>query len=101
MNNYQNVRCCVCNQDNTGEAFTVHRDYALNVHGEFRIVKCKNCGFVYQNPRPDSDLLKHLYRETYEKISNPGKGIIAKSTYIPDFVKDLYKYLTGDYTIYL
>lgn len=101
MNNYQNVRCCVCNQDATGGTVTLHRAYSLNVHDEFSIVTCKNCGFVYQNPRPDSDLLKNYYTETYEQIGNPDKGIIAKAAYIPDFVKDLYKYLTGDYTAYL
>lgn len=33
----------------------------IAVQNGYRIVKCSNCGFVYVNPRPDNETLKHLY----------------------------------------
>lgn len=37
-----------------------------------RVVMCRNCGFVYVNPRPDNETLKHLYLKYLpSKIEDP------------------------------
>ena len=42
------------------------RDLLLEVSGDlFTIVKCRNCGLVYLNPRPSKDLLGSYYPTDY------------------------------------
>ena len=57
----ETVNCNLCNQDNT---FLISKvlDYRYELSKvEFNLVKCKNCGLVYFNPRPDSIEMKNYY----------------------------------------
>lgn len=47
------VKCPLCNQDKTK---------LITKEGEFSIVECLVCGFVYVNPQPDEDYLKNHYQ---------------------------------------
>ena len=38
---------------------------------EYRLVRCRDCGLVYLNPRPDEKSLIHLYPQEYEPYRAP------------------------------
>jgi 2-polyprenyl-3-methyl-5-hydroxy-6-metoxy-1,4-benzoquinol methylase len=69
------TNCFVCggkefSQFNTCLDYTVSRD-------KFTIVKCKDCGFIFTNPRPDSnEIVKYYESEDYISHSDSSKGII-------------------------
>lgn len=48
------IKCNICQSTDTEE---------LYVKNSFHIVKCKKCGLVYVNPRPDTMELKQFYRD--------------------------------------
>jgi len=50
------IKCNLCESDNSKLLFV---KYGYN------IIKCKNCGFIYVNPRPTEDELKEFYSEKY------------------------------------
>lgn len=52
------VKCCVCNSDNFLKLYTIKR-----YEGTFDVAKCKNCGHVYQNPRPKEREIKKFYNK--------------------------------------
>ena len=42
----------------------------------FPVVKCKNCGFIYANPRPTEEALRGFYDESYYRSHGPiGYGV--------------------------
>lgn len=47
----ENIKCNLCNKDNFKVLFET-KDYNYNYPGDFKIVKCNNCGLVFLNPRP-------------------------------------------------
>jgi len=52
------------------------KDYFLSGE-DFPIVKCKNCGFVFTNPRPKpADLGKYYESDEYISHSNSKKGLL-------------------------
>jgi SAM-dependent methyltransferase len=51
--------CPVCGSPSAHLAIEGIRDYLCGLPGEFRYVRCRDCGLTYQNPRPRTeDLLK-------------------------------------------
>jgi 2-polyprenyl-3-methyl-5-hydroxy-6-metoxy-1,4-benzoquinol methylase len=55
--------CPVCNHNEfliVGYA----KDYYNNFPGDFRYVKCKNCKFIYTNPRPTNNTISELYPDS-------------------------------------
>ncbi|MBI3398656.1 MAG: class I SAM-dependent methyltransferase [Deltaproteobacteria bacterium] len=61
--NLQHVPCNIC-------GFSEER--LITIQNGYRIVRCKGCGFVYVNPRPTAEILKHLYLSyLQEKIEDP------------------------------
>jgi len=50
---------------------------------EFTIVKCKSCGFLFVNPRPDANEISKYYKsEEYISHSNTKKGLLNKIYHI-------------------
>ena len=51
-----------------------------------RIVKCKNCGLIYNNPRLDADSLSKMYTREYFQIDDADYGVDYKAyaNYIGD-----------------
>lgn len=59
------ARCNSCGKDSTELVFEVEEEIT-GKHKKFRIVKCKNCGLVYVNPRPSKDeIILYYPPETY------------------------------------
>jgi SAM-dependent methyltransferase len=59
------VLCDLCRSDDA-EVILKQRDLLLNVtDDEFSIVRCRNCGLIYLNPRPAQDLLGSFYPTAY------------------------------------
>lgn len=58
LDNMQYINCNICNTDET-RLITIQNDY--------RVVKCKNCGLVYVNPRPTQETLIGLYNDYHQR----------------------------------
>jgi SAM-dependent methyltransferase len=54
--NLETVPCLLCESGEYDVLF-VGRDLLLGLPGEFTVVKCRSCGFVYTNPRPTAESL--------------------------------------------
>ncbi len=65
------VSCNLCAGNKT-ELLFVSKDMLLNKPGQFRIVKCKNCGLIYLNPRPSESALGQYYPKQYYSYQPPG-----------------------------
>ena len=65
------VSCNLCASNKT-ELLFVSKDMLLNKPGQFRIVKCKNCGLIYLNPRPSESALRQYYPKQYYSYQPPG-----------------------------
>lgn len=48
--------CPLCGKDDTGDDLWF---------GEYKYVRCRNCGLLYQNPRPESGPLRKRYSRKY------------------------------------
>ncbi len=57
---YEYVNCDLCDKD-YAEVVLIGKDLYNNILGEFSVVRCKNCGFVYTNPRPYGEELSKYY----------------------------------------
>lgn len=57
---YEHVNCDLCGKD-YAEVALIGKDLYNNIRGEFSVVRCKNCGFVYTNPRPYGEELSKYY----------------------------------------
>lgn len=58
--------------------FLEAEDYTAS-HEKFKIVKCRNCGFLYTNPRPDIGTIGSYYKsENYISHSDTSKGLVNK-----------------------
>jgi SAM-dependent methyltransferase len=57
---YEYVNCDLCGKDNA-DLVLIGKDLYNRIPGEFRVVRCRNCGFVYTNPRPYGEELSKYY----------------------------------------
>ena len=63
--NMEMVACDLCQSDQF-EVITRQRDLLLEVtNDEFTIVRCRQCGLIYLNPRPSKDLIGSYYPTVY------------------------------------
>ena len=60
----EHVRCVLCEQDDAQLVFTT-QDWLHHLPGEFRVVRCRQCGMVYLNPRPTRTDILRFYPEDY------------------------------------
>jgi 2-polyprenyl-3-methyl-5-hydroxy-6-metoxy-1,4-benzoquinol methylase len=74
------VSCNVCGTDNTKVRFYV-RDRNVRGSRSFKIVKCKNCGLVYLNPRPDKEEIRNCYPPWYHSRAQ-AKTVNIEKTWI-------------------
>ncbi|MEO0072646.1 MAG: class I SAM-dependent methyltransferase [candidate division WOR-3 bacterium] len=58
----ESISCCFCDNNDTKVLYQI---------GDFKIVKCKNCGLVYTNPRLSCADLNQLYNDHYFRSQNP------------------------------
>lgn len=52
------INCNICNTDETR---------MITIQNNYRVVKCKNCGLVYVNPRPTQETLIELYNDYHQR----------------------------------
>ena len=62
------VNCNLCGSDKY-EVHLIRGDLNLFLDGEFRLVKCAECGLVYLNPRPSVDEMLLLYTDDYDQFT--------------------------------
>lgn len=58
------IKCNICGKDDYKYLFTVE-DKQFKFGEKFSIVKCRNCGLVYLNPRPKRSEIGKFYPEEY------------------------------------
>ena len=63
----ESISCPLCGEDQVERLFTA-RDRLVGMPGEFPVVRCRSCGFVYLNPRPTTDALSAYYPEVYYPV---------------------------------
>jgi 2-polyprenyl-3-methyl-5-hydroxy-6-metoxy-1,4-benzoquinol methylase len=60
---FENASCDYCRSMKT-KAILKSRDFLNQRHGIFQIVKCKKCGLIFTNPRPQEASIKYYYPKT-------------------------------------
>lgn len=68
----ETVVCDLCGSTNNNLLLRA-RDYRYGYSEMFNIVKCKECGLIYLNPRPTAGAVLELYKKCYipdEKVDN-------------------------------
>lgn len=61
---WEEVKCALCNTNDTTLLF-VAKERLFGIPGEFPIVRCKQCGLVYVNPRPNRQTMADFYPSEY------------------------------------
>jgi len=78
----ERLNCIICNSDNNNYLKTLSDRYSGD---SFKLVKCE-CGFIFLNPRPDSNQIQKYYKsDLYEPHSNSNNFF----TTIYNFIRDL------------
>jgi SAM-dependent methyltransferase len=74
----KNILSCPLCSGNTLDPYLTSRDYFLTKE-EFTITQCRNCGFRFTNPRPETEKLP-VYYESGHYISHSAtrRGIVSK-----------------------
>lgn len=61
----ENITCVLCDADNTEKVIDA-RDIRYRTTDEsFSLVRCRNCGLVYVNPRPEKERIEGYYPQNY------------------------------------
>lgn len=60
----EETNCNLCGANDT-ELVYVEKDRLLKLPGSFRLVRCRQCGLLYINPRPTPEEIKYYYPEEY------------------------------------
>ena len=60
----EQVNCNLCGA-NDAELVYIEKDRLLKLPGTFRLVRCRQCGLLYLNPRPAPQEIKDYYPEEY------------------------------------
>lgn len=58
--------CLFCQHANHSTLYDKQQDLLTGAPGQFRLVRCNECGLVYLNPRPDAAELASYYPDDYE-----------------------------------
>lgn len=65
---FETTYCNYCGSNEVYPLFT-GKDRLLHLPGTFRVVKCKNCGLLRQDPRPTRESIEFYYPSNYEPFS--------------------------------
>jgi SAM-dependent methyltransferase len=60
----EETNCNLCGANDT-ELVYVEIDRLMKLPGTFRLVRCRQCGLLYLNPRPTTEEIAHYYPEEY------------------------------------
>ena len=64
----ETTSCLLCDADDFEPLYTL-KDYYTGQPGQFRQVKCRQCGLVYLNPRPTIDSIDNFYSSGCEYLA--------------------------------
>lgn len=62
---FEEAPCDFCGSTQSSLLFS-GPDLSLKLPGVFKLVVCKQCGMIRQNPRPTSDTIRYYYNNAYE-----------------------------------
>ena len=62
--------CNLCGADDTALVYKLH-DQRYHGQEQFQLVRCKRCGLLYLNPRPDRNSILQYYPDEYGAYSAP------------------------------
>jgi SAM-dependent methyltransferase len=62
-------------------------DYFLHRPGEFTIVRCMECGLLYQNPQPTPAAVGAFYPDEYGSYTSAGQGLAGRRGLIGKIVR--------------
>lgn len=79
------VNCNICNINNTK---LIYQFNAL------KILKCKECGLVYVNPRLSKEEIKNIYNEQNRNLL-PGESPRPRIPYFKTYFRNIEKYVKG------
>jgi SAM-dependent methyltransferase len=65
---WETIVCPLCGSSSEDEVLAVPAERHTT---RYRLARCRDCGMVYLNPRPDEKSLIHLYPEDYEPYQAP------------------------------
>lgn len=77
---FESVACNLCSCDNTVLLYEVTPVRRKHI-GEFNLVKCRECGLVYTNPRPSPKSIFNYYPKDYEYHENRDIRFLEKLYY--------------------
>jgi 2-polyprenyl-3-methyl-5-hydroxy-6-metoxy-1,4-benzoquinol methylase len=75
--NFEYVGCNLCGSLSSDIIFK-GRDIKYKTVGCFNVVKCRNCGLIYTNPRPVNSLISNYYPNEYWEMDNKTENIETK-----------------------
>ena len=64
----EHVRCNLCDHDDY-DIYLIREDLNTFLPGEFQLVRCRNCGLVYQNPSPTINSFNTIYPINYDQFT--------------------------------
>jgi len=70
MTELEYVGCALCGGNNTElviKVYNTHDAYSIT-NQSFNLVKCRNCGLLYINPRPTKEEISRFYPEKYYSV---------------------------------
>lgn len=73
------VPCALCGSDRA-EAVWTTPDRAFAVPGTYTVVRCRDCGFLYQRPRVRGDRLADCYPDHYPRHQEPSPRVPFKGS---------------------
>jgi SAM-dependent methyltransferase len=92
----ETIACNLCGSWSTRQLFKT-KDYRFLVDDrEFNVVKCRQCGLVYVNPRPDSQEIHRYYNtEFYHADETPEEAFAGVKDRILGMAAHLARYPAG------
>jgi 2-polyprenyl-3-methyl-5-hydroxy-6-metoxy-1,4-benzoquinol methylase len=78
----ETVNCDLCDANDTELVFE-EKDRLYHVDGTFHLVRCRQCGLMYLNPRPTIEEMANYYPSDYQPYSpiNEHPSILARMDY--------------------
>jgi SAM-dependent methyltransferase len=61
----EETNCNLCSANDT-ELVYIEKDRLLKLPGSFHLVRCRQCGLLYLNPRPTPEEITYYYPQEYE-----------------------------------
>ena len=61
---FEEVACNICGSKDSS-VYLTRGDLYTFLPGSFTMVVCRNCGLIYQNPRPDEENFEQIYPPDY------------------------------------